>query len=77
MNTLDFVEPYLRAIFNFVGITDITFINAQPMDVSLDIRKAAMQKSIADARTMVKSGEWNIQQPISIPVEAKPAPITE
>lgn len=77
MNTLDFVEPYLRAIFNFVGITDITFINAQPMDVTLDIRKAAMQKSIADARTMVKSGEWNVQQPISIPVEAKPAPITE
>ena len=77
MNTLDFVEPYLRAIFNFVGITDITFINAQPMDVTLDIRKAALHKSIADARTMVKSGEWNFQQPISIPVEAKPAPITE
>ncbi|HCD38759.1 MAG TPA: ACP phosphodiesterase [Candidatus Omnitrophica bacterium] len=28
----DFEEPYLRAIFGFVGITDITFMNAQPMD---------------------------------------------
>lgn len=28
----DFQEPYLRFIFGFIGITDITFINAQPMD---------------------------------------------
>jgi FMN-dependent NADH-azoreductase len=30
----DFQEPYLRAIFGFVGITDITFINAEPMDAA-------------------------------------------
>lgn len=28
----DHQEPYLRTIFNLVGITDIIFINAQPMD---------------------------------------------
>ena len=28
----DYQEPYLRAIFSLVGITDIVFINAQPMD---------------------------------------------
>lgn len=28
----DYQEPYLRTIFNLVGITDIVFINAQPMD---------------------------------------------
>lgn len=28
----DHQEPYLRAIFGLVGITDITFVNAQPMD---------------------------------------------
>lgn len=28
----DYQEPYLRAVFNLVGITDIVFINAQPMD---------------------------------------------
>ncbi|MBN1689025.1 MAG: NAD(P)H-dependent oxidoreductase [Candidatus Omnitrophica bacterium] len=31
-HALDFQEPYLRAVFGFVGITDITFVNAQPMD---------------------------------------------
>jgi FMN-dependent NADH-azoreductase len=31
-NAYDFQEPYLRGIFGLVGIEDITFINAQPMD---------------------------------------------
>lgn len=30
----DYQEPYLRAAFGFAGITDITFINAQPMDAA-------------------------------------------
>jgi len=28
----DQLEPYLKTVFGFVGITDITFLNAQPMD---------------------------------------------
>ncbi|MFC1570262.1 FMN-dependent NADH-azoreductase [Candidatus Omnitrophota bacterium] len=28
----DYQEPYLRAIFGLTGVTDITFVNAQPMD---------------------------------------------
>ncbi len=32
VRTYDHQEPYLRDIFGFVGITDITFVNAQPMD---------------------------------------------
>ena len=28
----DFQEPYLRTVFGFVGISDICFINAQPMN---------------------------------------------
>jgi FMN-dependent NADH-azoreductase len=39
MRALDFQEPYLRAVFGFVGITDITFINAQPMDMGPEIQK--------------------------------------
>jgi len=31
-NALDCQEPYLKTIFNFVGITGITFVNSQPMD---------------------------------------------
>lgn len=30
----DHQEPYLRAIFGLTGITDIVFINTQPMDAS-------------------------------------------
>jgi len=30
----DFQEPYLRTVFGFVGIADLTFINAQPMDAA-------------------------------------------
>ena len=31
-HSYDFQESYLRAVFGFVGISDMTFINAQPMD---------------------------------------------
>lgn len=31
-HSYDFQEPYLRAIFGLAGITDIVFVNAQPMD---------------------------------------------
>lgn len=38
----DHQESYLRSIFSFVGITDIEFIHAQPMDVNLELREAAV-----------------------------------
>jgi FMN-dependent NADH-azoreductase len=31
-HSYDLQEPYLRTAFGFAGITDIIFINAQPMD---------------------------------------------
>ena len=34
--SLDFQEPYLRAIFGFVGITDITFVKAEGMDMGME-----------------------------------------
>ena len=45
----DFMEPYLRAIFGFVGIYDIQFVYAQPTDVQ-QFRAAAMERAIGDAR---------------------------
>lgn len=53
--TLDFVESYLRAIFTFVGITDITFFNVQPMDIGLDMRNAAVKQALADVREWAAS----------------------
>jgi FMN-dependent NADH-azoreductase len=44
----DFMEPYLRAIFGFVGIVDIEFVYAQPVDVEL-VREEAMNQALDDA----------------------------
>lgn len=32
MKSYDLLEPYLREVFGLTGITDVVFINAQPMD---------------------------------------------
>ena len=45
----DFQEPYLRAIFGFVGIADITFINIQPMDA---MGEEARAKKIEEAKVI-------------------------
>jgi len=48
----DFQEPYLRAIFGFVGITDMHFINAQPMDITPELRESAIAAAIEEARSL-------------------------
>jgi len=80
MHAYDFVEPYLRTIFGFVGITDMHFINAQPMDVSLEVRHSAHKKAINETRELVGSLEWRQQVNAPIlenPAGFKPAPIIE
>lgn len=47
----DFQEPYLRSIFGFVGITDITFINAQPMDAA---GESVQNKKIEEAKVLAR-----------------------
>ena len=42
---IDFQEPYLRAIFGFVGITDMTFIVAQPMGMGLEIQEQKIEEA--------------------------------
>jgi FMN-dependent NADH-azoreductase len=49
MRAFDFQEPYLRAIFGLTGITDIEFINAEPMDVAADLREVAISAAVAAA----------------------------
>jgi FMN-dependent NADH-azoreductase len=41
----DFQEPYLRAIFNFVGILDIDFIVAEPMDMGQQTRNRKIEEA--------------------------------
>jgi len=47
----DYQEPYLRTIFGFVGITDITFINAQPMDA---LGPQAQEEKIKEAQLLAE-----------------------
>jgi FMN-dependent NADH-azoreductase len=47
----DLQEPYLRAIFGLAGITDIVFINAQPMDA---MGPEVGNKKIKEAQTQAK-----------------------
>lgn len=50
MKAMDFQEPYLRAIFGFVGITDINFIVAQPMDMGVEIQRQKIKECIDAAK---------------------------
>ena len=45
-NSYDFQEPYLKAIFGFVGINGISFINAQPMDaLGPEVKKQRIEQA--------------------------------
>jgi FMN-dependent NADH-azoreductase len=80
MLAYDFVENYLRTIFGFVGITDMQFFNVQPMDVSLEVRKAAQKKAIAEVRAYVEQCDWTADfaaHHAKLPPGIKPPPIVE
>jgi FMN-dependent NADH-azoreductase len=75
MSSLDFVESYLRTIFGFVGITDITFFTVEPMDVSPELRRLAFKTAIQDVRAWVSGGAWARdaeEAAPDIPATAKP-----
>lgn len=57
-SAFDFQESYLRAIFGFVGVTEIHFINGQPMDVTPGLRTAATAAAIQQARLLVSASDW-------------------
>ena len=41
-SALDFQEPYLRAILNFMGVTDVTVIRAEGVNISPELRRQAL-----------------------------------
>jgi len=67
MASFNFVESYLRAIFGFVGLTDVHVFHANGMDMGSDLRKAGQRSAIAEARAFAQSGAWR-------PAPAIPAP---
>ena len=42
---MDFQEPYLRALFAFIGITEIEFVRAEGVAVSAEHKTAALQSA--------------------------------
>ncbi|WP_028048586.1 FMN-dependent NADH-azoreductase [Cellulomonas sp. URHD0024] len=58
MHSYDFMEPYLRAIFGFIGITDVTFVCGQPMHGSPEQREAALAVAVEQARDLAAGPEW-------------------
>ncbi len=49
-------EPYLRTVFGFIGITDITFINTQPMDaLGLEVQKQKIESTKVTAMKIGKT----------------------
>ena len=56
MFAYDRLEPYLRTVFGFVGITDLEFINAQPMDAAgADVMKIKLQDARKYATELAKN----------------------
>ncbi|PHN02256.1 FMN-dependent NADH-azoreductase [Flavilitoribacter nigricans] len=55
LNSLDYQATYLRAIFGFAGIQDISFINAQPLDLNPDLTREKLELSKAEARHLATS----------------------
>lgn len=43
----NFIEPYLRYIFGFIGVTDIEFVTAEGLSVSAEQRARSMQNTLA------------------------------
>jgi len=74
----DFQEPYLRAVFGFIGITDMHFINAQPMDITPALREAAIAAAKKKASDLVANIDWTVSAAVTAvenPAELKPRPI--
>lgn len=65
MLAFDHMEGYLRAIFGFVGITDLEVFNIQPCDVTPELRNAAAKATIAEVRAWVAAGAWSAETAVA------------
>lgn len=78
MQAYDCQEPYLRAIFGFIGITDVEFINAEPMDITPDMRTSATSAAMEKARNLAALAHWAsaaVASETENPLGLKPRPI--
>lgn len=52
----DFQEPYLRTIFGYIGITDITFVHAENLSMGDEVRSQSLAQAKATLEKLVS--EW-------------------
>lgn len=67
LHVYDHQEPYLRAIFGFIGVTDVEFVNAQPMDITPELRALAVQAATEQARTLAATRQWPVREEPAVP----------
>ena len=58
MKPYDFQEPYLRAIFGLIGITDVEFINVEPTDITPELRQIAVDSALGAAEDAAGRPDW-------------------
>ena len=54
-NPYDLLDPYIKAIFGFVGIYDISFVTAQPLDYNPELATHALDQAKLDAQALAQS----------------------
>jgi FMN-dependent NADH-azoreductase len=69
--SLDFQEPYLRAVFELIGITNMTFIHAENLSEGAEVR----QQSLATARAAIQQiiASWRTSQNLLGKIDIRPA----
>jgi FMN-dependent NADH-azoreductase len=70
----NFVESYLRAIFGFVGLTDVRVFHANGMDMGPEMKKAGQRAAMAQAREFARSGAWRAPARLEAVPEIETAP---
>lgn len=50
---LDFQEPYLRAVFELIGITDMTFIHAENLSGGAEIRQQSLAAALEEIQHFI------------------------
>jgi FMN-dependent NADH-azoreductase len=70
----NFVESYLRAIFGFVGLTDVHVFHANGMDMGPNLKKAGQRTAMAQAREFARSGAWRAPAKLEAVREIETAP---
>lgn len=52
---MDFQEPHLKTLFSFIGIKDVEFLHAEPLDASSQKTKDVMEKTFDKAKLLAKN----------------------